>query len=168
MRNYLVVDLVSTKNLSGFINMEGKYTKAGTIIALISLIIAAISFVPKSSNNLTGEWLMTSKITKADMKAYIGAEVQWKMYITESDNKIQGTAEKIKINGIDVDYNQRTSLEFNGVIEKNKLTINYVENGKVRKTSGIIKSIFQDDSFFGNFSQTASSTNGTIIGCKIN
>lgn len=150
--------------------MEGKYTKAGTIIGLIGLlitiIVTTISFMSKSSNNLTGEWLMTSKITKADLKAYIGAEVQWKMFVTESDNKIQGTAEKIKINGVDVDYDERTSLEFNGVIEKNKLTINFIENGKARKTSGIIKSIFQEDSFFGNFSQTASSTEGTITGKK--
>lgn len=147
--------------------MEGKYTKAGTIIGLIGLIITVISFMPKSSNNLAGEWLMTSKVTKADMKAYIGAEVQWKMFITESDNKIQGTAEKIKINGVDLDYNERTSLELNGTIEKNKLIINYTENGKVRKTSGIINSTFFKNKFSGKFSQTASSTQGTIAGNKI-
>lgn len=151
--------------------MEGKYTKAGTIFGLIGLlitiIVTTISFMSKSSNNLTGEWLMTSKIIKADLKAYIGAEVQWKMFITESNNKIQGTAEKIKINGVDVDYNQRTSLELDGIIEGNKLIINFVENGKVRKTSGILKSIFQEDSFSGNFSHTASSTEGTITGKKI-
>ena len=109
MRNNLVVDLIFNKQIYYYLyNMEGKYTKAGTIIGLIGLlitiIVTTISFMSKSSNNLTGEWLMTSKITKADLKAYIGAEVQWKMFVTESDNKMQGTAEKIKIYCVDVDY----------------------------------------------------------------
>lgn len=151
--------------------MEGKYTKAGTIIGsiglLITIVVTVISFIPKSSNNLAGEWLMTSKVFHADMKAYIGAEVQWKMFITESDNKIQGTAEKIKINGVDVDYNQRTSMEFNGVIEENKLIINFVENGKMRKTSGIIIARFKEDTFSGSFSHTASNTKGEIYSVKI-
>lgn len=151
--------------------MEGKYTRAGTIIGLIGLLITivvtVISFIPKSSNNLAGEWLMTSKVTHADMKAYIGAEVQWKMFITESDNKIQGTAEKIKINGVDLDYNQRTSMEFNGVIEDDNLILNFVENGKVRKTSGIIIASFQEDTFSGSFSHTASNTKGEIYSVKI-
>lgn len=152
--------------------MEGKYTKAGTIFGLIGLlitiIVTIISFIPKSSNNLTGEWLMTSKITKADLKTYIGAKVQWKMFITESDNKIHGAAEKIKINNVDVEYNQRTSLEFDGVIEKDKFFINYIENGKLRKTSGIMEVTFRNDKFSGKFSQTASSASGTIDGFKMN
>lgn len=138
------------------------------LASLIAIITFILFFFPKSSNDLAGEWLMTSKITKADMKVYIGAEVKWKMFITECDNKIKGTAEKIKINNIDLEYNQRTSLEFDGVIEKNKLFINYIENGKSRKTSGIIKVTFQKDKFSGKFSQTASSANGTIEGLKLN
>lgn len=151
--------------------MEGKYTKAGTIIGGISLIVAILAIVlakPKTSNDLSGEWLMTSTIEKADLKDYVGAEVEWKMYITESDNKIKGTAEKIKINGEPLDYSQRTSLNFDGIIENdNKLIINYIENGKLRKTSGLIKAIFSNDNFEGEFSQTASSANGKIKAKKI-
>ena len=111
---------------------------------------------------------MTSTIEKADLKDYIGAEVEWKMYITECDNKIKGSAEKIKINGEDLDYSQRTSLEFEGIIEdNNKLVVNYIENGKRRKTNGIIKATFSKDNFEGVFSQTASSANGKIKAEKI-
>lgn len=141
-------------------------------MSFLASLIAVVTFIfvciPKSSNNLAGEWLMISRITNADMKSYIGAEVQWKMFITECDNKIKGTAEKIKINDIDLEYNQRTSLEFDGVIEKEKLFINYIENGKSRKTSGIMEVVFQNDKFSGKFSQTASSAIGTVEGTKLN
>lgn len=151
--------------------MKKRFNKLNLIIGFLASLIAVITFIimfiPKSSNNLAGEWLMTSNVTNADMKAYIGAEIEWKMFITECDNKIQGVAEKITINGVDVDYNQRTSMELNGIIEENKLIINFVENGKVRKTSGIIIARFKDDTFSGNFSQTASSTKGNIRGLKI-
>lgn len=151
--------------------MRKKFNTLNVLIGFLASIVTVVGFVmiyiPKSPNNLTGEWLMTSKVEKSDFKAYIGADVQWRMFITECDNKVKGTAEKIKINGIDIDYNQRTSLEFEGVIEKNKLTINYIENGKIRKTSGIIDVIFEKDKFFGQFSQTAASAGGSITGIKI-
>lgn len=152
--------------------MEGKYTKAGTIISLlgllITIVVTVISFIPTTSNNLAGEWLMISKVEKADLKTYIGAEIQWRMFMTECEGKISGTAEKVKINGVNVDYNQRTLMEFEGVIEKNKLFINYVENGKKRKTNGIITVVFENDKFSGDFSQTASSAKGIVKGVKVN
>lgn len=147
--------------------MEGKYTKAGTIIGLVGLLIALWSLVPKSSNNIAGEWLMTSKVDAADLSAYVGAEIQWKMFITENQNTVKGTAEKVKINGEELDYKQRTSLEFEGVVDGNNLVINYIENGKARKTSGIIKVKLEDERFYGNFSQTASSAKGSITAEKI-
>ena len=151
--------------------MKKKFNKLNIILGFLASLIAVITFIimfiPKSSNQLTGEWLMTSTIEEADLKAYIGSQVQWKMFMTECDNKIQGTAEKIKINGVDLDYNQRTSLEFDGIIEDDKLFINYFENGKSRKTSGIINVTFIDEQFSGTFSQTASSAKGRINGIKI-
>ena len=151
--------------------MEGKYTKAGTIIGLVSLlitiIITIISFTTKLSHNLAGEWLMTSRVEKAGLKAYLGSEIQWKMFIDENQNIVKGTAEKIKVNGQELDYNQRTSLEFEGFIDGKTLVINYVEDGKIRKTSGIIKVRFNEKRFSGEFSQTAPSAEGSIIGIKI-
>lgn len=147
--------------------MEGRYTKAGTIIGLLGLLLALWSLIPKSTNNLAGEWLMTSKVNEADLSAYIGTEIQWRMFITENQNTIKGTAEKVKINGKELDYKQRTSLEFEGVVEGKTLIINYVENGRVRKTSGIIKVQFDEGKFSGVFSQTASNAKGSINGEKI-
>lgn len=147
--------------------MEGRYTKAGTIIGLLGLLVALWSLIPKSTNNLAGEWLMTSKVNEADLSAYVGAEIQWRMFITENQNTVKGTAEKAKINGKELDYKQRTSLEFEGVVDGKTLVINYVENGKIRKTSGIIKVKFDDKRFFGEFSQTASSAKGSVVGEKI-
>lgn len=151
--------------------MKKTFNKFNILIGFIASVVTVIGFImiyiPKSSSDLTGEWLMTSKIEKSDYKAYIGSSVQWTMFITECENKVKGTAEKIKINGIDLDYKQRTSLEFEGVIEKNRLVINYFENGKMRRTSGIINVILEKDKFSGQFSQTAASAGGSILGIKI-
>ena len=147
--------------------MEGKYTKAGTIIGLLGLLIALWSLMPKSSNNLAGEWLMTSKVNEADLSAYVGAEIQWRLFIVENQNTVKGTAEKVKINGKELDYRQRTSLEFEGVVDGKTLIVNYIENGKIRVTRGVIKVIIEKDKFFGKFSQTASNAKGSIIAEKI-
>ena len=139
----------------------------GFLAALVSIIGFTMMIMPKSSNNITGKWHMSSKISNADKKAYIGAEVQWDMFLTENNNSVKGSAEKILINNIPVDYKQRTALEFEGVIKNNKLFLNYIENGKIRKTFGLIEVVIQKNKLLGTFAQTASNTKGTIEAYKM-
>lgn len=151
--------------------MKKRFNKINVIITFIATIITIITFlmifVPKKSNNLSGKWIMISKIIQADKKDYIGAKVEWKMFLSESDEKLKGTAEKIKINGIELNYNQRTSMSLEGIIEKNKIILNFIEAGKIRETSGIIEATFEKDKYYGTFSQTASNAEGTIQAYKI-
>lgn len=146
--------------------MEGKYTKLGTIAGILGLLVAVFQILPDRDKKIDGEWIMISKISEADLKQYIGAEVKWKLYITEKDHYVKGTAEKIAINNKDLDYALRTTLEFEGNIKDDKMNLSYIENGKIRKTSGIFVAIIKGNEFSGYFSQTASNTKGEIKGVK--
>jgi len=132
------------------------------------LVIAVIQLFPKADKKVDGEWEMISKVENADFKEYVGLEIKWKMFITEQDNKVKGSAEKIEINYKPLDYRIRTSMNFDGTIKGNKMILNYTEAGKMRNTTGIIIVKLSNESFKGNFSQTASSTTGEILGKKIN
>jgi len=147
--------------------MEGKYTKIGVLIAIASLILTIIQFFPTEDKKIDGEWKMTSKITDADLKKYIGIEIQWKLYLTEIDQKVKGTAEKIAIDNKELDYNLRTTIDIEGNIKNNILTLNYTEYGIKRKTTGIFFININDNVFNGHFSQTASNTKGVLIGFKV-
>ena len=147
--------------------MEGNYTKLGAIAGIIGVVITTFQLLPKSDNKIDGEWIMISKVREADLRQYIGMEIKWKLFITESEQKIKGTAEKIAINNKDLDYSLRTTLEIEGNIKDDKINLNYVENGKIRKTSGIFIAIINENEFNGEFSQTASNTKGEIKGIKL-
>jgi hypothetical protein len=148
--------------------MEGKYTKLGAIVGILGLAVTTWQIFPKHSKKIDGEWIMTNKVKEADLKQYIGMEVKWKLYITESENKVKGTAEKVAVNNDDLDYSLRTTLEIEGNIKDDKMNLNYVENGKIRKTSGIFIATINGNEFSGQFSQTASNTKGDIKGIKLN
>lgn len=147
--------------------MEGKYTKLGTIVGVLGLIATAWQILPKQNKKIDGEWIMTSKVREADLKQYIGMEIKWKLYITENENRVKGTAEKISINNDELDYSLRTTMDIEGNIKDDKLNLNYVENGKIRKTTGIFIATISGNEFSGQFSQTASNTKGEIQGVKL-
>jgi hypothetical protein len=146
--------------------MEGKYTKLSAGLGLIGVIIAIWQLIPAKDKNIDGEWEMTSKICHANLEEYVGMEFKWKLYLTESDKKVSGTAEKIAVNGKDIDFNRRTSMDLVGNIKDDVLTLNYVENGRIRKTSGILITTLKNNTFTGTFSQTASDTKGEITAIK--
>lgn len=147
--------------------MEGKYTKIGTIVGIVGLMVTIWQILPEENKKIDGEWIMTSTIREADSEQYIGMKVKWKLYITENSNKVTGTAEKVAIDNNELDYNLRTTLTIEGNIKEDKLNLNYVEKGKIRNTSGIFIATISGDEFSGQFSQTASNTKGEIIGIKL-
>ncbi|MGB3228822.1 MAG: hypothetical protein WBB02_12695 [Saprospiraceae bacterium] len=146
--------------------MEGKYTITSTIVGLLALIVTIWQLYPKTDKKINGEWIMISKINEADLKEYLGLEIQWKLFLTEKDQIIKGKAEKVTINNEKLNYDLRTSMDIEGNLKDDVLTLNYTEYGKRRNTTGIIIATLNDKGFVGQFSQTASNTRGEIKGIK--
>ncbi|MDI1257210.1 MAG: hypothetical protein PSV16_14040 [Flavobacterium sp.] len=147
--------------------MEGKYTKISALVGIIALAIAIWQIYPKAKYNINGEWKMISQIEDSSLSTYKGMTVEWQMFICENANDIKGTAEKVKINNVELSAASRTSLEFEGHITDDQIVLNYQENGKKRRTSGIITAKLNGDSFEGKFSQTAANTKGRIFAERV-
>ncbi len=145
---------------------EGLFTIIGTTVAVIALGITIWQVSPKSSHHLPGEWTVTSIVQQSDYTPYLGARIKWKMFITEHENEIKGTAEKVVYNDKEIPVAIRTKLEIEGTVENNRFSFHYTENGKKRETSGVMTAEFDDNSFKGNFSQSAANSKGIIIGEK--
>ncbi len=109
---------------------------------------------------------MNSEIQKAELTSYLGMKIEWKLHLAQSGKRIEGTGEKIKVNGIQLDYSERTSIDIKGSVNGNIFTLQYIENGKKRKTNGIFEGQLNGNEFQGTFSQTASDTQGLIRGSK--
>jgi hypothetical protein len=147
--------------------MEGKYTKIGTIAAVLGLVIAGWQLFPKSEKDFSGTWEMNSVVEEATMKKYIGMETEWVIHLTQSGEQISGTAEKISVNSLKLDYKDRTTLVMSGKLSRNKFVLNYTEKGRKRNTQGTFDGEFNDNSFEGIFVSTASDSKGVIKGKKM-
>ncbi|MEM9546557.1 MAG: hypothetical protein AAGA77_11330 [Bacteroidota bacterium] len=146
--------------------MEGKYTKIGTVVGVIALLITIWQISRSQVASFEGEWIMTSQIEEAMKSDYIGMEIQWVLYLTQNGNAIEGTGEKIKVNGEDLDYTSRTKLELKGSIKGNTLNLFYKDFGTRRTTDGFFKGEVSGNTFSGTFTQRASDSKGIIFGEK--
>jgi len=146
--------------------MEGKYTKISVAIAIVALGITIWQVWPRNKNDYSGTWNVTTEIQEATMKTYIGMNVQWVFSLTQSENEVSGTAEKIAVNSQPLNYSSRTSLILQGSIIDSKFIISFIERGKKRETRGIFKGEFSGNQLSGIFSSTASDSKGIITGYK--
>jgi hypothetical protein len=152
--------------------MKGKFIKIiSAIAAIITFSIGIWQFIEwrheKSQNKYDGEWSMTSEIESAQLHQYLGMKMDWVLHLSQTDGKLIGTAEKISVNSVKLDFKDRTNLNLQGTIEDEKFILTFIEKGKLRETSGIFAGEFSNDKFQGTFSSTASDTKGKISGYKV-
>jgi len=133
----------------------------------MALLIAIWQLRKEYIASFSGEWLMKSEIQKADSPSYVGMELEWKLHLFQKGKSIEGTGEKIKVNGVKISYSERTSIDIKGTIKGDNFTLQYIENGKNRKTTGTFTGKMDGGEFTGKFSQTASDSQGTIKGRKL-
>lgn len=148
--------------------MEGKYTKISAAVAVIALAITGWQLFPKHKKNFSGIWNMTSVIKSASLQSYVNSEAGWKLTVTQSENNMTGSAEKISVNSVQLAYKDRTSLTLEGTVSNNHFILHFTEKGRLRETRGIFEGDFDGDRFTGTFSSTASDTQGIITGEKQN
>ena len=147
--------------------MEGKYTKIGTILGAVALLITIIQWVaPEKKTLLKGEWKMTSTVQEAKLSTYVGMEIGWQLLLIQDGKTVSGTGEKIRVNKNELDFKDRTRIELEGIIEDDAFTLQFIEKGKLRETVGVFTGTVKDDTFEGVFSQTASDSKGIISGKK--
>ena len=152
--------------------MKRKYIKViSTIAAIITFTIGMWQFIvwfqEKSQKRYEGVWEMTTEVESAELKSYVGMKIDWTLHLSQTDNKLTGTAEKISVNSVKLNFRNRTTLELNGSLNKNRFTLTFIENGQLRKTNGILYGEFSNNKFEGHFFSTASDTKGKITGYRI-
>lgn len=110
---------------------------------------------------------MNIHVEKAQFKTYIGLNIEWILHLVQIGDQLSGTGEKVSVNSSKINFKDRTTLKFNGNLIDNKFTINFIESGSLRETSGLFKGSFTSTSFLGTFSSTASESEGKITGLKM-
>lgn len=147
--------------------VEGKYTIIGSIAGVLCLLIAAWQLVPGSKKDISGTWKMTSVVESAAMTKYIGMKTEWIVHLAQSGDQISGSAEKIAVDNVPLDFKARNAMSINGKLSVDKFVLSYIEHGRLRETKGSFSGILKKKTFEGNFISTASDSKGRISAVKM-
>jgi hypothetical protein len=138
----------------------------GLIITLVGIFAIYKQY---SRKDITGNWKMTFKNLESSFTPYVGETHTQKVYFTQNEAAIIGNGEKWEYNGKLLPFDQHRKIEYQGIVDSDKLKANYKLYGLKRETTGCIDIIISSDgkTLSGNFSGTAGDTKGTVFGEKI-
>lgn len=143
------------------------------VVGIFAGLIAIVTYFSSEDDSfdLSGKWELTFKVEKSELKRFNNnnLEYKYKIFLTQNMNNVKGNGEKYweKFKGKETFYNslQKTPIEINGKILKNKLTVNIKERGVKRETSGFIQLELDEESsiYKGKFKTTAANSIGIAI-----
>ncbi len=152
----------------------------GSIISalLIALIISLWNDYLYKRDRLTGYWKVEFETTESSYSKYIGLKTYFDFVINQEGNRLVGSGEKISedsVNGV-IEYEsaKRVHIELTGavryrVFSKNTVDIRYVEEGRKRQSSTIVKlRIESPESMVGSYISTIAGSRGIAKFTKVN
>ncbi|HEY6342020.1 MAG TPA: hypothetical protein VIY49_11045 [Bryobacteraceae bacterium] len=164
------------------------FRKVGKIIAATVAGIAAIAGLMANLSSigaffqpsLSGQWRLTLTIRQSSYKEYIGQSATFQVFLVYDGNNLNGSGEKIQVDGKDIPVGQHQPITMTGEISGSQVIFSYREkpgpDGKARETSGqFVLDIIRHgilnrtaSRMQGTFSGTAAATTGTAVATKLN
>jgi len=113
--------------------------------------------------DVTGSWRLATQIESTTYAAYSGLRLGYEMQLEQEGNRITGTGRKISENGNGIGPRAQTPVKVSGIIEGDRLTLNFVEEGTRRQTQGKFVLIVDDEkTMSGRFSSDAARSSGRV------
>ena len=113
--------------------------------------------------DVTGSWRLATQIESTSYAAYSGLRLGYEMQLEQEGNRITGTGRKISENGNGIGPRAQIPVKVSGIIEGDRLTLNFVEEGTRRQTQGKFVLIVDDEkTMSGRFSSDAARSSGRV------
>ena len=118
---------------------------------------------PSSVPDLTGSWRLATQVESTSYAAYSSLRLGYEMQLEQEGNRITGTGRKISENGNGIGPRAQTPVKVSGIIEGDRLTLNFVEEGTRRQTQGKFVLLVDDEkTMSGRFSSDAAQSSGRV------
>lgn len=113
------------------------------------------------TQDLNGEWRLINTVEKTAYKSFDKMQVGFRLKINQTGKAFTAKGEKFSENGKTLPANSRTPIHVTGSIDGDNVVATFVEDGKMRRTSGrFVWKLQSGDSFTGTFVSTAANTSG--------
>jgi hypothetical protein len=111
---------------------------------------------------LTGSWRLATQVQSSSVPRYAGLLLGYELQLEQDGDRVTGVGRKVIENGSGIDSRGQTPIAVNGVVEGDRLTLNFVEGGTQRPSQGTFTLTRNGGLLRGRFTSDAARSAGTV------
>ena len=111
---------------------------------------------------LTGSWRLATQVQSSSVARYAGLLLGYELQLEQEGDRVTGVGRKVIENGSGIDSRGQTPIAVNGVVEGDRLTLNFVEGGAQRSSQGTFTLTRNGGLLRGRFTSDAARSAGTV------
>jgi len=161
--------------MSDEIKSKRKFSKAklagiiGVTAGILSILGGLeVYYLKMTTKDFSGQWKITCNIKASSYRLYIGKSTGWKVFFTQTGDKLYGRGEMTWVDDKEIPFSQHSPITMDGTVDGDEITLNYTISGERRLSYGEIKLMMDSDVLAqGTFSGTAANSSGSSVAEKI-
>ncbi|HUP40927.1 MAG TPA: helix-turn-helix transcriptional regulator [Vicinamibacterales bacterium] len=111
---------------------------------------------------LTGSWRLATQVRSSSVARYAGLLLGYELQLEQDGDRVTGVGRKVIENGNGIHSRGQTPIAVNGVVEGDRLTLNFVEGGAQRSSQGTFTLTRNGGLLRGRFTSDAARSAGTV------
>jgi cytoskeleton protein RodZ len=111
---------------------------------------------------LTGAWRLATQVQSSSVARYAGLLLGYELHLEQDGDRVTGVGRKVIENGSGIASRGQTPIAVNGVVEGDRLTLNFVEGGAQRSSQGTFTLTRNGGLLRGRFTSDAARSAGTV------
>ena len=111
---------------------------------------------------LTGSWRLATQVQSSSVARYAGLLLGYELQLEQDGDRVTGIGRKVIENGSGIDAQGQTPIAVNGIVEGDRLTLNFVEGGAQRSSQGTFTLTRNGGLLRGRFTSDAARSAGTV------
>ena len=124
---------------------------------------AAVVDDADNSAPLSGDWVMSTRVESSQLQRYEGLRLGYVVNLRQDGDRISGTGWKVREDDRTISASSRTPINFDGVMNADRVELTFTEGGRLRTTAGkLVLARDSDDVLRGRISSTAAQSVGIV------
>lgn len=146
-----------------YMSLPAKKVPGAAPIAFVQNAAPAYAQPAESWDEMTGTWRLATRVESSSLSRYAGLLLGYEIELEQDGDRVTGSGRKIIENGREINSRGQTPITVAGVVDGDRLTLNFVERGARRSTEGTFHLVRDTDGMLrGRFASDAARSAGSV------
>ena len=128
----------------------------------------SVSTYTPRSEDVSGAWRLATHIESSSYARFEGLQLGYQMKLEQNGDRVTGEGRKVAENGGAIGPHAQTPVSVAGIIDGDRLTLDFIERGAQRPTQGKFDLLLDEPGKLrGRFTSTAARSSGTVVAQRL-